>query len=202
MAPFFAWFVPEAISRTKRGEKAFILTVTTRYWALVLLAGCNVWILLPIVWATIFPSLPFEPGNMALLLAGSILFALGNPVSIGVLAPGRTFLSPTLASAALAVGLSSASGLGIVFGEHGVMLGRLAGFAAYVAFFGWATQRILEMQYPWRLYATMALSALLVCLVGQVGGATPAEIAAKLVLLNGTALAVLLAVQHRWKRLA
>lgn len=151
LTPFFTWFAPVAIRRLPEGEAAHPF-FTGSVYAFQTVNGCatlGMWFLAPLVWGALFGSVPFDATLFAILLVGQMLFALGNPVSIGTLRPGKTWHALRATAITLAVTTMACIGLGAVMGTTGVALGRAVGLAAYTATLGYGTVRDLGLRYPW-----------------------------------------------------
>ncbi|MEL7030216.1 MAG: oligosaccharide flippase family protein, partial [Pseudomonadota bacterium] len=159
LTPFFTWFAPIAIRRIPEGETSHKFFAATFYiFMSVNLAVTGIfWILTPLLWPYIFPSVVYEPVLFFILLIGMMLFAAGNPVSLATLREGKTWLAPV----ATLVNVLIAAVACLVFvslaGPAGAAFGKLLGFGSYSLILGIMTVRALKLKYPLQRISIMSL---------------------------------------------
>lgn len=201
VSPFYAWLAPKAMQHLEAGrEDHHFFASVTSIFVVVVYAGCaNLWLIGPTAWSVLFPMLGFDRLLYAFLLVGMAVYALGNPVSIGVLRPGKTYqaLLVTLLSVIVAAGACFASAR---YGVIGVSLGRAIGLACYTALFGIVTVRSLGIDYRWKTHALLAL--FLIATVWAIEALVPAgnllSLGARLLILNCLLLGILIVMY--WRR--
>ncbi|MEO1704696.1 MAG: hypothetical protein AAFR50_05080, partial [Pseudomonadota bacterium] len=116
----------------------------------------GLWLITPLLWASLFPSLDFDPMLFAVLLVGTTVFACGNPVSIGTLIEGRTHRSLLFTVAAMAVGVAATLLIAPFYGALGVAVAKFAAMASYTFLFARDTQRAVGLRYNWGFVAGMS----------------------------------------------
>lgn len=151
LAPFFTWFAPLAMKRLKEGEAAHPFFAKSVFAFQTVNACCTLglWFLTPIVWPRLFGALPFDAPTFAVLLIGQMIYALGNPVSIGTLREGKTWQALRATLVTLAVMAAACLVLGALAGAQGVAWGRLIGLSAYTLILGLGTEIDLKVRFPW-----------------------------------------------------
>ena len=151
LGPFFIWFAPVAIARLHVGtlHDGFFGRAFYAFSAVNFALGLGLWLVTPVLWSVLFPDIAYAPALMAPLVLGMVVFAAGNPLSVGALREGRTnrALLVTL-FAALCGGLSLLV-LAPAYGAQGVAWAKALGMLAYTAAFGLHTWRSLRIAYPW-----------------------------------------------------
>ena len=162
LAPFFTWFAPVAIRRLPEGEAAhpFFANSVFLFHAVNCCCTIGMWFLTPLVWHPLFGSLPFDPMLFAILLLGQMIYALGNPVSIGTLRPGKTWQALRATTVTIALTVAGCAALGAVAGAQGVAWGRFIGASAYTLVLAAGTVRDLRIRFPW---GRMLLLSLVPC---------------------------------------
>ena len=198
---YFMWFGPKAMRKLDDGISAhrfFVVATTTLF--LVILALCaNTWFIVPLVWPYFFPTVAFDRELFGILLAGTAMLCLGNPLSLGALREGKTYLATLLSLAAVTMTLLACFALGGLFGPIGVAWGRMLGMATYSILFAVSTIMALRIRYPFALYALFAIGAALLVaseeamLPGHGVGTT----ALKIVTFNALALVAVVACRGR-----
>jgi O-antigen/teichoic acid export membrane protein len=171
LAPFFTWFAPVAIRRLPEGEAAhgFFSGSVYAFQAVNACATLGMWFLAPMLWRPLFGALPFDASLFAVLLIGQMIFALGNPVSVGTLRPGKTWQALRATIVTLAVMAAGCLVLGGLYGPIGVAWGRAIGFGAYTLVLGAGTVRDLGIGFPWARMAVFSIPvvAIIISTTGQ-----------------------------------
>ena len=145
------------------GDLTFIVTTTSIY--VTALAGicASIWLVTPTVWPIIFPTIKLDQPLFAILLIGAAIYALGNPMSIGVLRPGKTYQAVVITLASTIAGAAACFALAPILGSVGVSLGRGLGLVLYTSLFAINTATSLRIKYQWGLGATVILVLLGLC---------------------------------------
>jgi O-antigen/teichoic acid export membrane protein len=189
---YFTWFGPIAIRHVNdevRGSSALLVNSTSVFFLVLLIVCANLFLVAQPAWSLLFPQVAFNQQLLAVHLAGTALFAMGNPLSIGTLRAGHTYQAVIVALVAIAVGLASSFVLAGNFGVLGAAWGRMIGLAAYGFVFAVLTLRSLPLSYPWSTYAIatamciLAASGVTIILPGDGWYAASARIAIANVLL-------------------
>lgn len=166
VVPFYVWFAPKAVYWLEfdRRDPDFIVTATSIY--VTVLAGicASIWLATPTIWPIIFPTIELDQLLFAILLVGAAIYALGNPVSIGVLRPGKTYQALVITLLSTTAGAAASFALAPVLSSIGVSLGRGLGLLLYTALFAINTAVSLKINYRWGLCATVILVLLGFCI--------------------------------------
>ncbi|WP_336966285.1 hypothetical protein [Sphingobium aquiterrae] len=168
LAPFFTWFAPVAMRRLQDGKAAhgFFVNSAFLFYAVNAALTLMLWFAAPLLWEILFKKLDFDPTLFALLLIGQAIFSLGNPVSIGTLRPGRTWLALMSTAGMLIVTLVACFLFGRVWGAPGIAFGRLLGMVSYTLFLGGVTVHDLKIRFGWWRFVVIT------ALIGSVMAAT------------------------------
>ncbi|WP_156460499.1 hypothetical protein [Devosia sp. Root635] len=189
---YFTWFGPVAIRLVNddvRGSSALLVNSTSVFLLALLIVCANLFLVAPPAWSLLFPQVMFNQQLLAVHLAGTALFAMGNPLSIGTLRAGHTYQAVIVALIAISVGMFASFVLGASFGLLGAAWGRMMGLATYVFAFALLTLRSLPLSYPWLTYAIatamciLVVSGLTIILPGDGWYAASARIAVANVLM-------------------
>ncbi|WDQ99682.1 hypothetical protein PSC71_02420 [Devosia sp. J2-20] len=206
---YFTWFGPVAIRivNDEVHRSRGLLVNSTSVFLLTLLMVCaNVFLVAPPTWSLLFPEVTFDQQLLAVHLAGTAMFAMGNPLSIGSLRAGHTYEAVIVALIAIAVGLIASFLLGGSFGVLGAAWGRMIGLATYLFVFAFITTRSLPISYPWLTYAIatatciVVVSGLTIVIPGDGWYAAFARIAAANVLILPVYASYVLAFMRRSNR--
>lgn len=166
-APFFMWFAPLVMAKLHLGREAhaFFINATSGAVVMTTLAAGTLWLIAPLIWKLLFPSVQYDDPLFAIMILGAATFALGNTFSIGTLAGGQTH------NVIAITGVSVLSGIGVVFlmgwalGPEGVATGRAAGMLVYTTLFATFTAISLNIRYPWKKYGVLLTSAASLALI-------------------------------------
>jgi O-antigen/teichoic acid export membrane protein len=164
--PFYAWFAPKAIQWLEfdRQDRGFIERTTSIYFTCLVGICASLWLATPTIWPIIFPTIEFDRPLFAILLIGAAIYALGNPVSIGVLKPGKTYQAVVITLVSTIIGACACFAFAPILGSLGVSLGRGLGLLLYTLLFAINTTMALKISYQWGLFATVSAVVLGVCL--------------------------------------
>jgi O-antigen/teichoic acid export membrane protein len=165
LTPFFAWFGPKAVRQVSAQQKAdpFLQRAVSAFFFVVLLACANFWLLAPAFWQYVFPKIQLDRALLLFFLVGVGIYAMGNPLSVGALRPGKTYQAPLLTAVALAVAGVGSVALSTAYGAYGAAAGRSLGMASYTVLFAVNTVLSLKLRYPWLLFSTAAVIVSFVC---------------------------------------
>lgn len=158
--PFFTWFGPIAMQRIgdKDRDNQFFQRAT--YWltTALLVIATGIVISAPSIWPLAFQNLAYDDILFSLLVVGTVIFAVGAPTSVGTLRAGRTKHALFITLGALFIGCASSLLLVQFWGAHGVAIGRLAGYAAYVIALAAHTWHYERISYQWVVLLVPALA--------------------------------------------
>lgn len=162
---FYTWFAPKAIQSLSGGTGAhpFLVNSTSAFVFMLVGICANIWLAAPLAWLWVFPSVPLDRHLFGILLIGTAIFSLGNPLSLAALRPGKTHHALFIVLAALAVGAGASFALAGPFGTLGVAFGRVLGLLTYSMAFAVNTVAVLRIQYPWGSYVGVTAGAVLGC---------------------------------------
>jgi O-antigen/teichoic acid export membrane protein len=202
VSPFFTWLGPKAIQHLAgdRRDHAFFVSSTSAFVVIVVAAFANLWVVAPALWPLLFRTIPFDGELFAVLLVGMAIYSLGNPVSVGVLRPGKTYQALVITIISMIVAAGACFALAAPLGVIGAGAGRGIGLLAYTTLFGLATVLALRVRYQWGAYALISLGAAAACvgLEALFPGGNWIAIAIKLLCLNVPLVLLFVWVMRKW----
>jgi len=158
LAPFFTWFAPVAIARLQTGKlhDGFLGRSFFAFMAVNFALCLGLWLMAPIVWDELFPEAAYSKSLMTPLVLGMVVFAAGNPLSIGCLQEGRTNHALLVTLLAAVTGGIACLALVQHFGAVGVAWAKAFGMTVYTCTFAILTWRRLRITYPWGMITALA----------------------------------------------
>lgn len=167
LAPFFAWFAPLAISRLKSGETndGFLQRSFLYFTVANLCLSLGLWLITPVLWPYVFPTLSYDPNLMLVLLVGTVIFACGNPLSIGTLIEGRTSRSLLFTTISGSIGFLAIVILAPLYGVMGVATGKLLAMLCYSMLFARDTHKTVKISYNWLMVGLLMIVCLSLAVV-------------------------------------
>lgn len=162
-SPFFIWLAPIAIRALSKEEfsrsVSFMRKSTYLYSVFVALVAGNMAIAAPCLFHLLFPDVEYDQTIFRSLIFGFAIFAFGNPVSLGSLKSGLTYVSVLIAMLAVGTAQAALSFLPDHFGIWGVIQGRSVGLLVYVLAFALHTEVSLKVGYAWLSMAYVLATA-------------------------------------------
>lgn len=163
-SPFFIWFAPKAMKRFASGDEshAFFANSFAYFFSFSLCLSSGAWLLTPFAWEILFPQIELDRVLLIMLIAGSFLFSLGNPLSAGTLRPGHSHYALIVTLSSLAAGAVVSVPLATYFGPQGVAACRVLVFGLYCALMARESIKagVPIGDYPWARMALLLVSAI------------------------------------------